>query len=110
MWSNPISIGDYYQAPPITGSTLLAPRAPGVYVASLKPFPRSSGPSIEHDVLYVGTTLKGSQPELLFRVSGLVFDALGYTCEGDEEDSEFAFFHSGGRKNLALLQETADRS
>ena len=52
-----------------------------------------------------GTTYGGNQPELLYRVSSLVFDALGYTCDGKESDSEFAYFHSGGRKIWLYCQQ-----
>lgn len=98
MWSTPLRLEDYYAAPPITGSGNLPPREPGVYVASLDPISPQQGPTSGDRVLYVGTTYRGSQPDLLFRVSSLVFDALGYTGDGSEPGSKHAYFHSGGRK------------
>lgn len=97
MWSTPVRVKDYYAAPPVTNSRILPPRMAGVYVATLKPISPGKGPSVHDLVLWVGITDRG-QPELLYRVSGLVFDARGYTGAGNNPVSNHAYFHNGGRK------------
>jgi hypothetical protein len=105
MWSKPITLGEYYDSPPITGKDILPPRSPGIYAACLKKPDPVRGPHEDDEVLYVGTTYRGTGPELLFRVSGLIFDALGFTGEGNKSGSARSYFHSGGREIYLYCQK-----
>jgi hypothetical protein len=76
MWTKPISIADYLSAP--VSNPVLMPRfESGIYAAGLRQW--SGKPKPGNEILWVGSTAKGKDPELLYRVSLLVLESIGFT-------------------------------
>jgi hypothetical protein len=99
MWTTPIPIAEYLSAPVLNPSTL-PPRKPGLYVAGVK---RWLGEPKPHEgIMYVGLTIKG-EPSVLFRVSLLVLESIGFTGQDlipikSKRAQWESYYHSGGAK------------
>jgi len=91
-FSKPITFRRLLNAP-IDEPNLIPPRKPGVYVVTQHDWPGGGDPP-DGDVVYVGETSRAKDPHLLYRVAGLVADAIGFTGEGI--GSKNSYYHSGG--------------
>lgn len=99
-YSKPITIQRLLNAP-IDEPDLLPPRRPGVYLVTLKEW--AGGKKLPSDgVIYVGQTSKGDDPQLLYRIAGLLMDATGFS---EEPDKRGGFFHSGGHSIWRAFKE-----
>jgi hypothetical protein len=99
MWTTPIPVAEYLPAP-LLSPNISPPRKPGLYAAGLR---RWVGEPKPHEgIMYVGITTKG-EPSLLFRVSLLVLESIGFTGENlipvkPKRARWVSYYHTGGAK------------
>jgi hypothetical protein len=91
-YSKPITFRRLLNAP-LDEPDLMPPRQPGVYVVTQHEWAGGEDPP-HGDVVYVGKTSTGG---LLYRVTQLMADAIGFTGAGEETGSKNSYFHSGAR-------------
>lgn len=91
-YSKAITFGRLLNAP-IDEQDLIPPRLAGVYVVTQHEWPGAEDPPYG-DVVYVGKTLSGG---LLYRITQLMADAIGFTAAGEAAGSKNSYFHVGGR-------------
>jgi hypothetical protein len=94
-----IRIEDYVMVMLRNDSAKLPSRKPGCYSAWLSDFAGDEPASSNKDqIVYVGKTEKGADPQLLYRVTQFVLDAIGITGAGQLSGNKHSFFHIGGRE------------
>lgn len=101
MWTTSIALADYLAAP-LLNPGLLPPFKAGLYAVGLQQW--SGEPKRHIGILYVGSTAKGAEPELLYRVSLLVLESTGFTGRNlpppkpPKRKRWVDYYHSGGAK------------
>ncbi len=63
---------------PIDKPTSIPPRSPGVYIVTLHDWRGDESP-FEKTIVYFGRAEQGKEPHLLYRIAGLLSDAIGFT-------------------------------
>jgi hypothetical protein len=93
-YSPRMTVEDYVMSMLRNDSVKLPPRKPGCYSAWLQDFTTGDEPqnSDGDKIVYVGKTEKGSDPQLLYRVTQFVLDAIGITGDGRLSGSTHRFF------------------
>ncbi len=96
-YSPKMTIEDYVMSMLRNDSVKLPPRKPSCYSAWLQDFMGDEPQHSDKDkIVYVGKTEKGCDPQLLYRVTQFVLDALGITGAQRLSGSKHSFFHTGG--------------
>jgi hypothetical protein len=94
-----MTVEDYVMSMLRNDSVKLPPRNPGCYTAWLEDFTGDEPQNSDKDkIVYVGKTENGSDPQLLYRVTQFVLDAIGITGGTLLRGSKHSFFHTGGRE------------
>jgi hypothetical protein len=102
-----LTIENYVMAMLRANYALLPPRRPGCYSVWYADFQGLVPPaSAKNEIVLVGKTERGPA-ELLYRVTGLVVDAIGITGSGTLSGTKYSFFHKGGR-DIFLSYGNAD--
>ena len=109
-YSARITIDEYVMSMLRNDISKLPPRTPGCYSVWIADF-AGNEPQISdgHKLVYVGKTEKGSDPQLLYRLTQFVLDAIGITGTGRLSGTKHSFFHTGGREVFLNHRNAAAR-